>query len=318
LNDSQSLKRYLAEEMVEEYEQGLMSRRQMLKTVGQILGISVVSPALLELLGCSSPQSSSEGSGGSTERSEAATVPESQTTEGVTVAPDDPDIEVSEVEVPGQEGNLGGYQARPSVEGPFAAILLIHENRGLTDHIRDVARRFAKVGYVGLTVDLLSRVGGTSQFSDVAETTTAIANLDQEGVLSDLHSGLTWLGEQDYVQEGRIGSIGWCWGGGQAWRLATREPSLRAVVAFYGPNPPLEDVPNIRAAVLGIYGAEDQRITSQEPDLEAALTQANITHEMEIFEGANHAFFNDTGQNFNPEAAKEAWSYTLNWFDQYL
>jgi carboxymethylenebutenolidase len=318
LDDSQRLKRYLAEEMVEEYEQGLMSRRKMLKTVGQILGVSVVSPALLELLGCSSPQTTSEGSGGGTESSEAATVPQSQSTEGVTVAPDDPDIEVSEVEVPGQEGNLLGYQAQPSAEGPFAAILLIHENRGLTEHIRDVARRFAKVGYVGLAVDLLSRVGGTSQFSDVAETTTAIGNLDQEGVLSDVHSGLTWLGEQDYVQEGRIGSIGWCWGGGQAWRLATREPSLRAVVAFYGPNPPLEEVPNIRAAVLGIYGAEDERITSQEPDLKAALTQANVTHEMEIFEGANHAFFNDTGQNFDPEAAKEAWSYTLDWFDQYL
>ena len=318
MNDSQRLKRYLAEEMVEEYEEGHMSRRQMLKTVGQVLGVSSVSPALLELLGCSSPQTTSEEPGDSTEKSEVATVPESQT-EGVTVDPDDPDIEVSEVEVPGQEVNLAGYQAQPSAgEGPFAAILLIHENRGLTEHIRDVARRFAKVGYVGLAVDLLSRVGGTGMFSDVTETTTAISNLDQEGVISDLRSGVTWLREQSYVQEGRIGGIGWCWGGGQAWRLATREPNLRAVVAFYGPNPPLEDVPNIRAAVLGIYGAEDQRITGQEPDLEAALEEANITHEMEVFEGANHAFFNDTGQNFNAEAAKEAWSYTLEWFDQYV
>jgi carboxymethylenebutenolidase len=318
VNDSQRLKRYLAEEMVEEYEEGHMSRRQMLKTVGQVLGVSSVSPALLELLGCSSPQTTSEEPGDSTEKSEAATVPESQT-EGVTIDPDDPDIEVSEVEVPGQEVNLAGYQAQPNAgEGLFAAILLIHENRGLTEHIRDVARRFAKVGYVGLAVDLLSRVGGTGRFSDVTETTTAISNLDQEGVISDLRSGVTWLGEQSYVQEGRIGGIGWCWGGGQAWRLATREPNLRAVVAFYGPNPPLEDVPNIRAAVLGIYGAEDQRITGQEPDLEAALEEANITHEMEAFEGANHAFFNDTGQNFNAEAAKEAWSYTLEWFDQYV
>ncbi|MCA1731376.1 MAG: dienelactone hydrolase family protein [Actinobacteria bacterium] len=303
--------------MVEEYEEGRMSRRHMLKTVGQILGVSFVSPALLELLGCSNPRTNVEESGDSTEKSEATTVPESQT-DGVTVNPDDPDIKVSEVEVPGQEGTLAGYQAQPSGEGPFAAILLIHENRGLTEHIRDVARRFAKVGYVGLAVDLLSRVGGTTQFSDVAETTTAISNLDQEGVLSDLRSSVTWLGEQSYLQEGRIGSIGWCWGGGQAWRLATREPNLKAVVAFYGPNPPLEDVPNIQAAVLGIYGAEDQRITGQEPELEAALAEANKTYEMEIFEGANHAFFNDTGQNFNPEAAKEAWSYTLDWFDRYL
>jgi carboxymethylenebutenolidase len=122
---------------------------------------------------------------------------------------------------------------------------LIHENRGLTEHTRDVARRFAKVGYAGLAVDLLSRVGGTGQFADEAEVTTAISRLDQGGVISDLKSGVTWLGEQSYVQEGRIGGIGWCWGGGQAWRLATEESRMKAVVTFYGPSPPLEDVPNI-------------------------------------------------------------------------
>ena len=317
LNDAQRLKRYLAEEMVEEYEEGRISRRQMLKTVSQILGVSFVSPALLELLGCSNPQASVDESETTAQKSEEAPVPESQT-DGVTVDPNDPDIKVDEVEVPGEEGTIGGYQARPSGEGSFAAILLIHENRGLTEHIRDVARRFAKVGYTGLAVDLLSRVGGSAQFSDVAETTTAISKLDQEGVISDLRSSVTWLGQQPYVQEGRIGSIGWCWGGGQAWRLATREPTLKAVVAFYGTNPPLEDVPNIQAAVLGIYGGEDQRITSQEPELEAALSEANKTYEMKVFEGANHAFFNDTGQNFDPEAAKEAWDYTLRWFGQYL
>ena len=195
---------------------------------------------------------------------------------------------------------------------------MIHENRGLTDHIRDVARRFAKVGYVGLAVDLLSRVGGTGQFSNEAEVTTAISQLDQEGVISDLRSGVAWLGEQSYVQGGRIGGIGWCWGGGQAWRLATKEPRLGAVVAFYGPNPPLEDVPNIQAAVLGIYGEEDRRITDQEPELEEALADANKTYEMRVFPGANHAFFNDTGQRFDPEAAKGAWSDTLHWFDEYL
>ena len=317
MNDAQRLKQYLAEEMVEEYLEGRMSRRQMLKTVGQILGVSFVSPALLEVLGCSNPQANVEESEITAQKSEEAPVPESQT-DGVTIDPNDPDIEVGEVEVPGEEGTIGGYQAQPSGEGPFAAILLIHENRGLTEHIRDVARRFAKVGYTGLAVDLLSRVGGSAQFSDVAETTTAISKLDQEGVISDLRSSVAWFGQQPYVQEGRIGSIGWCWGGGQAWRLATREPTLKAVTAFYGTNPPLEDVPNIQAAVLGIYGGEDQRITSQEPELEAALSETNKTYEMKVFEGANHAFFNDTGQNFDPEAAKEAWSYTLEWFDQYV
>ena len=311
LNDTQRLKRYLAEEMVEEYEDGRMSRQQMIKTVAQILGVATVSPTLLASLGCSNPEEADA------EESEAAPVPESGT-DGVTIEPDDPDIEVSEVEVSGEEGSIAAYQAQPASEGPFAAILLIHENRGLTEHIRDVVRRFAKVGYAALGVDLLSRVGGTAQFADESEITTAISELDQEGVISDLRSSVTWLEEQPYVQEGRIGGIGWCWGGGQAWRLATEEPRMNAVVAFYGPNPPLENVPNIQAAVLGIYGEDDQRITDQAPELEEALADADKTYEMIVFDGANHAFFNDAGERFNPEAAEGAWSDTLEWFDQYL
>src|ERR687883_359783 len=120
LNDSQRLKRYLAEEMVEEYEEGRMSRRQMIETVGRILGVTVVSPALLASLGCGNPE-------GDVEESEVAPVPESRT-DGVTVEPDDPDIEVSEIEVPGEEGAISAYQARPAGGGPFVGILLIHEN----------------------------------------------------------------------------------------------------------------------------------------------------------------------------------------------
>jgi carboxymethylenebutenolidase len=310
LNDSWRLKRYLAGEMVEEYEEGRMSRRQMIKTVGRILGVTVVSPTLLASLGCGSPEAGDE-------EQETALVPESGTS-GVTIDPNDPDIEAGEVEVPGEEGAITAYQAQPASGAPFAAILLIHENRGLTEHIRDVARRFAKVGYVGLAADLLSRTGGTAQIVDESETTTAISELDQGGVISDMQSSVTWLQQQPYVQEGRIGAIGWCWGGGQAWRLATTDPRLNAVVSFYGINPPLENVPNIQAAVLGVYGEEDSRITDQEPELEEALADADKTYEMTVFEGANHAFFNDTGERFDPEAAEEAWSETLDWFNQYL
>ncbi|HLL41091.1 MAG TPA: dienelactone hydrolase family protein, partial [Rubrobacteraceae bacterium] len=294
----------------EEYEEGRMSRRRMIVTVGRILGVTVVRPTLLAALGCASPESN-------VEEPEEAPVPESAT-EGVTVEPDDPDIEVSEVEVPGEEGAIRAYQARPSSEGTFAAILLIHENRGLKEHTRDVARRFAKLGYTGLAVDLLSRTGGSDQFADEAEATTAISELDQGGVISDLKSSATWLQDQAYVQGDRIGAVGWCWGGGQTWRLATEEPRLNAGVAFYGPNPPIEAVPNIQAAMLGIYGGEDVRITDQEPELEEALASAGKMYEMKVFDGANHAFFNDTGERFDPEAAEQAWSDTLNWFNEHL
>src|SRR5918998_2730589 len=175
LNDTQRLKRYLAEEMVEEYEEGRMSRRQMIRTVGRILGVAVVSPTLLASLGCGSPEAGDE-------EQEAASEPESGTS-GVTVEPDDPDIEAGEVEVPGEEGMITAYQARPSGEAPFAAILLIHENRGLTEHIKDVARRFAKVGYGGLAPDMLSRTGGTAQFSAEAKPTPPISELDKGGVI---------------------------------------------------------------------------------------------------------------------------------------
>jgi len=174
------------------------------------------------------------------------------------------------------------------------------------------------LGYTGLAVDLLSRSGGSEQFADEAEATTAISELDPGNVISDLQSSVTWLQEQPYAQEGRIGAIGWCWGGGQAWRLATEEPRISAISAFYGPNPPLEAVPNIQAATLGIYGGEDARITDQEPELEEALAAAGKTYEMKVFDVANHAFFNDTGDRFDPEAAEQAWSDTQNWFNQYL
>jgi carboxymethylenebutenolidase len=172
----------------------------MIKTVGQILGVAVVSPTLLSSLGCANPQANVSAS-------ETTLIPKSTTT-GVTVDPNDPDIEAGAAEVPGEQGTIGAYQARPSSEGPVAATLLIHENRGLTEHIRDVARRFAKVGYAGLAVDLLSRVGGSDQFANEAEATTAISQLDQEGVISDLRSGVMWLENQSYIQDGRVGAIG--------------------------------------------------------------------------------------------------------------
>lgn len=115
-----------------------------------------------------------------------------------------------------------------------------------------------------------------------------------------------------------MAAIGWCWGGGMAWRLATAEKRLGAVAAFYGPNPPLEAVPNIGAAVLGIYGGEDARITGGMEVLAKALKEAGSTYEMKVYAGAKHAFFNDTGANFHPTAAWEAWTKTLEWFEEYL
>ena len=236
----------------------------------------------------------------------------------VRVAEDDQEIEAAMVQFSGEGDILLGYLARPKGNGPFPVVLVCHENRGLTEHIEDVTRRLAKAGYVGLALDLLSRQGGTDKIADPAQVPGILGNTLPEQFVQDFQSGLRYLQGQPYVRTDRVGMVGFCFGGGVTWRCATKMPELRAAVPFYGPHPPLEDVPNIQAAVQAIYGELDQRINQGIPAIEAAMQQHNKTFEKVIYPNASHAFNNDTGRNYNAEAARDAWSKTLAWFEQYL
>jgi carboxymethylenebutenolidase len=240
------------------------------------------------------------------------------------VPEDDPNVHAEMVDFPAADRAtmLKAYLALPS---PVNArimtppgVLVIHENRGLTDHIKDVVRRLARANYAALAVDLLSRQGGSEAHPDEGERTGLLGQNPPEQMISDLSAGLDYLKSRDDVVPDKLGVVGFCFGGGYAWRIATVRPDLKAAVPFYGPNPPLEDVPNIKAAVLGIYGALDTRITGQVPPLEEALKQAGTTYQIKIYEGADHAFHNDTGARYNPQAAKDAWEQTLSWFEKYL
>jgi len=222
------------------------------------------------------------------------------------------------VEFPGDGVTLKGYLAKPKGDGPFPIILVCHENRGLTDYIKDVTRRVAKAGYVGLAVDLLSRQGGTAAISDPAQIQGALGQAPEGQPAQDFQSGLRYAQSLPFVDKAKVGMVGFCYGGGVTWRVATKTPELRAAVPFYGPVPKIEDVPGIQAAVLAIYGGLDQRINAGIPDIEAAMKQNGKTFQKEIYEGANHAFHNDTGRNYNPDAAKDAWAKTLAWFDKYV
>jgi carboxymethylenebutenolidase len=210
-----------------------------------------------------------------------------------------------------------GYLARPASEGVSPVILVCHENRGLTEHIKEVTRRLAKAGYVGLAVDLLSRQGGTaSHGSD--EVPGLLGNISPDQFVQDFRSGWDYLKGQAFAQAERVGMVGFCFGGGVTWLMATKMPELLAAVPFYGPHPPVEEVPNIRAAVLAIYGERDQRINSGIPAIEEAMKANNKIYEKVIYPNADHAFHNDTGSRYNPEAAKDAWSRTLAWFERYI
>jgi carboxymethylenebutenolidase len=229
----------------------------------------------------------------------------------------DPALITGEVTFPSQGDEVMAYLARPAEDGVYPAILVCHENRGLTLHIRDVARRFAKEGYVALALDLLTREGGTPSLNS-DEIPALLSGAPPERHVGDFAAGLAYLQTLDYVEDGRFGMTGYCFGGGITWRSAVGIPELKAAVPFYGPAPELEQVPNIKAAVFGVYAEMDERINANKDPLEQALQDAGITYQMKVYPGVNHAFHNDTGERYGEAQATQAWQDTLAWFEQYV
>jgi carboxymethylenebutenolidase len=301
--------RYLADEFAEDYEEGRLSRREALKLIASVTGSLLVANTMLAA--CTPPPE--ETALATTARGTEAGLSASK----VTVSPDEPSIEAGAVEIAGEGATLLGYLARPTAGGSAPVILVCHENRGLTEHIQDVTRRLAVAGYVGLAVDLLSRQGGTSSMSP-DQVPGALSGMPQDQFVQDFRSGWAYLQGQPFAQADRVGMVGFCFGGGVTWLMATRMPELLAAVPFYGPHPPVEDVPNIQAAVLGIYAERDQRINQGIPAIEEAMRQNNKIYEKMIYPGTDHAFHNDTGSRYVPEAARDAWSRTLDWFARYV
>lgn len=239
--------------------------------------------------------------------------------EGVTVPEDDPAITIERRMVTGGPEPVEAYIVRPANVTSAPGILVIHENRGLTPHIRDVARRFAKLGFVALAPDLLTPKGGADSFADPAEAIAALGTLDRDAMVADLLASLDELSSLPEVDSSRLGVTGFCFGGGMAWRVATKSPQLRAAVPFYGSIPPLDDVPGIGASVLAIYGGLDERINAGIPDIEKAMADNGKSFEKEIYDGAEHAFHNDTNPDrYHPEAARAAWSRAAGFFAEHL
>jgi carboxymethylenebutenolidase len=197
---------------------------------------------------------------------------------------------------------------------PRGGVLVIHENRGLNEHIRTVAGRFAASGYSALALDLLSEEGGTGAFPGEAEVIAALAQIPPERHVADMKASVTELKRR--LRGDKVTAIGFCFGGGMVWRLlAAGEPRLSAAAPFYGPFPEGGNLAGSHAAVLGVYGGLDSRVNATRPAAKAALEAAEVKYELLTFTEADHAFFNDTGARFNPHAAAEAWRRALNWFD---
>lgn len=205
----------------------------------------------------------------------------------------------------------GGYLSVPQGKGKFPAVVVIHENRGLNEHTREVARRFAAEGFVVLAPDALARKGGTGKMKTPDEARAAIAELAPADAIADLKASLNFLDKHAKVKRAQLSSVGFCWGGARSFTLATESEKLRAAVVFYGSTPPLERLADVKCPVLGIYGETDERITSRVPETAAAMKREGKRFEYKIYQGVGHAFFNDMGERYNAEAAKDAWARTL-------
>jgi carboxymethylenebutenolidase len=220
------------------------------------------------------------------------------------------------VTFPGPQGRTLQGAWAPAAQ-PRGAVLVIHENRGLNDHIRSVAGRLAASGYSALAIDLLSAEGGTAALGDEAKAMAALSSAPQERLVADMRAGLDELGRRASGQ--KLGAIGFCFGGGMVWLLlASGEPRLAAAAPFYGPLPDNADFSGSTAAVLGIYAEQDQRVNASRAAATAALERAGLTHEIVTYPGANHAFFNDTGPRYNQGAATQAYAKVLDWFGRHL
>ncbi len=227
-----------------------------------------------------------------------------------TVKPDDPRLMTEEgVAVEGGEKGLTGYLALPKAEGTRSAVLIIHENRGLNPHIKDITRRVALEGYIAFGLDVLSPDGGTPQEEDKARD--MFAKLTPEVATARAIAAVGFLAGYP-PSNGKVAAMGFCWGGGIVNLVATSAPKLKAGISYYGPQPPADRVANIKAAMLLHYAGLDQRIDAGIPAYQAALDAAKIRYELYTYEGVDHAFNNDTNAaRYNKGAADIAWSRSM-------
>jgi carboxymethylenebutenolidase len=333
LNETQ---RYFVEEHVEDFRDGLISRRELVRRVTLIAGGAAAATTILAACdlsprggagGVASATPGTSVGGGATPTATAglvaagpfATPPASSTTDGITVKPDDPRISVSKPDVKGADGaSLMAYLVKPNLSGRVPGIVVVHENRGQTEHIRDVVRRVATAGFVGLNIDLAARDGGADKLTDSAAYNAALGKRSTADKLSDHKAAIDFLKTQT---SGTVGVTGFCFGGGETWNILIAGLEVKAGVPFYGPQPAnFSDLAKTRAAVSAVYAELDTRITASAPQMEEQLKKAGVPYQITVYPGVNHAFHNDTNgpDRYSPVQAQKAWVATIEWFKKYL
>ena len=278
-------------DLYDEFTHTDLPRREFLTRLAKMTGTTAAAVALLPLL-------------------------ENDYAQARVIAEDDDRVQGDYIEYPGPQGNVTAYLATPTGSGPFPAVVVIHENRGLNPHIEDVARRAAAAGYLGVAPDALSPLGGTP--SDTDEARSRMRELDPDVTRDNFVAAVSYA-KTHQRSTGRVGCVGFCWGGGMANQLAVHSEQLQAAVAFYGRQASAEDVPRIKASLMLHYAGLDTRINAGIPAYEAALREHGVDYVVHLYDGVNHAFHNDTSPTrYDETAAKLAWQRTIAFFDAKL
>ena len=274
-------------ELYDSYAKGSLDRREFFRKLAQLAGGTAAAAVLLPLLDSGSAL--------------AQVVPQ-----------DDPRLHVGNIRYPGAAGEMKAYFARPKGEEKLPGVIVIHENRGLNPHTEDVARRVALEGYLAIAPDALSPFGGTP--ANPSEAQPLFQKLDAPSNIKNFVAAVQYLKTHPQAT-GKVGCMGFCWGGGVTNQVAVNSPDLAAAVPFYGMQPALEDVPKIKASMLIHYAGNDERINAGIAAFEEALKKAGVWYRIFMYEGAGHAFFNDTNPGrYNKEAAALAWRRTIDIF----
>jgi carboxymethylenebutenolidase len=311
---------YIGREMVDEFRAGHISRRVLFKRLIMICGGTSAAASLLAACGDHDGSLAiADGGVGGPDGPPART--EAGVRAALSVPADDPALITSRVSYPstGVVDPILGYLSRPKAPGNYPGVIVIHENRGLNDHIRDVARRVAKAGFIALAPDLTSRVGSTERI-DQDQARTYLANATPGDLLADLNAGVSYLAQQmGVVPADKVGVVGFCFGGGYTFRFAAQNPRVAAAVPYYGPAPqPIDMLKTTSAAILAHYAENDTNVNSTRDMVEMVLKDAGKIFEKRIHPGTSHAFNNDTGMAYNEAEAVAAWHDTIAWLTMYL
>lgn len=309
--------RYLCEEVGIDHADGHITRREAMRRL-TLLGLTAA--AASTLLAACSKDPATPGATGATGAAGGGAAGAGGGTSGsgggAGSGGASAGLPTTAITFPGAEGRTlqGAFATHPA---PTGSILVIHENKGLLDHHRSVAGRFAENGYAALAIDLLSAEGGTAALGDAANATAALGKITPERFIADMRSGLDELAKRTPGK--KLGVIGFCFGGGMSWRLAAaKDPRLAAAIPFYGPLPEGADFTGVQTGVLGVFAEKDTRVNASLEPAKAALEKAGVPHEIVVYPGVDHAFFNDTGPRYDATQASAAFAKSLAWFGKYL